>query len=228
MLQFQEEIPIEKIIYTRRKSIALHITENATLVIRAPYFTTQDTIKEVIERHYKWIIKKRSEVFKIKPYRPFPKFVDGEIYLYLGEYFELEIVNIQNDKLVFDRKFFLSKCLLPQARKIFLQWYVDKAREIISERLSGLALKHNFQYYQFKITRAKKRWGSCSSQGNLSFSWRLVMAPPSVIDYVIIHELVHLEIKNHSKKFWAKVKSLMPDYKQQQQWLKTNQYKMVL
>ncbi|MGB9696313.1 MAG: M48 family metallopeptidase [Ignavibacteria bacterium] len=228
MLHFQKEIPIEKIVYTRRKSIALHITENATLVIRAPYFTPQSIIKDVVGRHYKWIVKKRNEILKLKSYRPLAKFIDGEKYLYLGKYFELEIINTQSNKLVFNGKFFLSKSLLSRARKMFIQWYIDRAQEIIPKRLSELASENNFQYYKVRITRAEKRWGSCSSKGNLNFSWRLVMASPKVIDYVIIHELVHLEIKNHSKKFWTKVKSLMPEYKQQQQWLKTNQYEMLL
>lgn len=228
MSHLQKEITIEKIIYTRRKSIALHITENATLVIRAPYFTTQHTIKDVVKRHYKWIIRKRNEILIFNSYKPLIKFIKGEKYLYLGEYFELETIDTQSNELVFKRKFFLSKHLLFDARKIFIEWYIKKAKEIIPQRLSELALKNNFKYRRVKITRAVKRWGSCSNNGNLNFSWRLVMAPPNVIDYVIIHELVHLEIKNHSKEFWTRVEFLMPEYKHQQEWLRTNQYRMLL
>jgi len=223
-----KEIAIEKIVYSRRKSIALQITENATLVIRAPYFVTQQAIRDVVKRHYKWITKKREEILNYRLHNPIIKFIDGEKFLYLGEYFELVITDLQDNKLNFNGKFFLAKHLLPVANKVFIHWYIERAKEFIPKRLSELASRYNFHYHQVRITRAEKRWGSCSSNGNLSFSWRLIMAPQEIIDYVIVHELVHLEIKNHSERFWTKIKSLMPDYKERQKWLRTNQYKLLL
>jgi hypothetical protein len=77
-------------------------------------------------------------------------------------------------------------------------------------------------YASLRITSARRRWGSCGPKGTLNFSWRLVMAPPPVIDYVIVHELAHLEIRNHSRLFWERVARWSPDYKQQQAWLKAN------
>ncbi len=73
-----------------------------------------------------------------------------------------------------------------------------------------------------KITSAKKRFGSCSPNGSLNFSWRLMMAPLNIIDYVVVHELVHIEERNHSKNFWNKVRIILPDYKQSEKWLKDN------
>ena len=73
-----------------------------------------------------------------------------------------------------------------------------------------------------KITNALKTWGSCSHQGNLNFTWRLIMAPLNVIDYVVVHELIHLDEKNHSRIFWDKVEILIPEYKGYKEWLKKN------
>ena len=73
-----------------------------------------------------------------------------------------------------------------------------------------------------KITDARTRWGSCSTRGSLNFSWRLVMAPPAVIDYVILHELAHLKIHNHSSNFWSRVAQLVPDYREHKKWLEQN------
>jgi predicted metal-dependent hydrolase len=73
-----------------------------------------------------------------------------------------------------------------------------------------------------RISSARTRWGSCSSRGSLSFTWRLVMAPVEVVDYVIVHELAHLRVHNHSPEFWKEVARLMPDYAQRKQWLKDN------
>jgi len=76
--------------------------------------------------------------------------------------------------------------------------------------------------WTIRISSARTRWGSCSSRGTLSFTYRLVMAPPDVVDYVVLHELVHTQIHNHSKTFWNKVAKLMPDYKPRLAWLKKN------
>jgi predicted metal-dependent hydrolase len=93
---------------------------------------------------------------------------------------------------------------------------------MIAERVAWYAAKYGFTYKQVKITSAQTRWGSCSAKGTLSFAWRLVMAPVPEIDFVVVHELVHTVEKNHGKAFWAKVKAILPDYKQRIEWLEVN------
>lgn len=95
-----------------------------------------------------------------------------------------------------------------------------KARDYIPNRVRELAYKFWFSYNFIKITSAKTRWGSCTSKKNLNFSYRLILTPKDVIDYVIIHELSHLKHMNHSKRFWREVASMMPDYKKKELWLK--------
>jgi len=109
-----------------------------------------------------------------------------------------------------------------QGGQAFEQWYKAQALKVLSERVRYYAAKHGFQPGRIRISSARTRWGSCSSKGTLSFTWRLVMAPLEVIDYVVIHELVHLKVKNHSKTFWGSVAALMPDYKKYVAWLKKN------
>ncbi len=219
------EIKIEKIVRTkRRKTIALQITDDATLIIRAPLNVSDQTIKNVVAKHKEWIIRKRDEIFSRDPKFVKKEFVDGEGFLYLGKNYKLTIVNRQHEPLVFKNGFYLLKTYLPIAKEIFINWYKEKAYEKISERVEWYARKRGFKYNRINITNAQKRWGSCSSKGNLNFSWRLIMAPLPVIDYVVVHELVHLEEKNHSKLFWDKVKMLMPDYKKHKIWLKNNGY----
>jgi predicted metal-dependent hydrolase len=79
---------------------------------------------------------------------------------------------------------------------------------------------HGFEPGKLRISSARTRWGSCSRQGTLSFTWRLVMAPEEVIDYVVVHELCHLRHLNHSKAFWGLVEGILPDYKVRRAWLK--------
>jgi len=218
------DIEVEKIIRTRRKTIALQVTDEATLVVRAPFNADDETIKRVIYKHRKWIEQKRKEVKARDPKFSPKEFVNGEGFLYLGKYYRLRIVNEQEVPLKFEGGFSLSREVLPQAREVFIEWYKKMAYEKISERVKWHAERGGFKYNRINITNTQKRWGSCSSKGNLNFSWRLIMAPLPVVDYVVIHELVHLQERNHTKAFWNKVKILMPDYERQKDWLKRNGY----
>ena len=216
------EIEIEKIIRSKRKTIALQITEDAKLIIRAPFGVSEEVIKRVVVKHADWIRKKKEEILLRDPKFVKKEFVNGEGFLYVGKYYKLTIVDEQREPLVFKNGFFLSKNYLPIAKQVFVNWYRDRAYEKISERVKWYAKKRGFKYNRINITNAQKRWGSCSAKGNLNFSWRLIMAPLCVIDYVVVHELVHLEEMNHSKSFWNKVKMLMPNYEKYKNWLKKN------
>lgn len=217
-------IDIGEIVRTRRKTIALQITDDNRLIIRAPLEATDETIMKVIARHKKWIEKKKKYIEARDPKYSPKEFVNGEGFLYLGKYYRLNIVDSQKEPLKFENGFYLSREVLPQAREVFIEWYKKMAYNKISERVMWYAKMSGFKYNEINITNAKKRWGSCSDKGNLNFSWRIIMAPLSVLDYVVVHELVHLEEKNHTKTFWNKVKILMPYYEQYKDWLKKNGY----
>lgn len=106
--------------------------------------------------------------------------------------------------------------------------YRKAAREYFPKRVSHYAHILGVTYGKISIRDQKTRWGSCSSEGNLSFNWRLILAPPDVLDYVVVHELCHRKEMNHSPRFWSLVESLMPDYKKQRKWLKENGRKLTL
>mgnify|MGYP003877815677 CR=1 FL=1 len=222
------DIKIEKIIRTRRKTIALQITDSATLIVRAPFNVSNETIQKVILKHLFWIRKKKEEIQSRESKFSPKEFVNGEGFLYLGKYYKLRIVDNQEVPLKFKNEFYLSKRYLPNAKQIFIDWYKKKAYEKISERVKWYAQKRGFKYNKINITNAQKRWGSCSPKGNLNFPWRLIMAPLPVIDYVVVHELVHLEERKHSIAFWTKVKMLMPDYEKYKNFLKKNGYLLKL
>jgi len=102
------------------------------------------------------------------------------------------------------------------------RWYRDFAKQYLSLRLVQLAEQHGFEFNRLFIREQKTRWGSCSSRGNISLNWKLIKAPVSVSDYVILHELAHTEIMNHSATFWQRVEVLVPDYKEAKLWLRTH------
>lgn len=102
------------------------------------------------------------------------------------------------------------------------KWYRAQAGKIFEERVRAINKEAGHRVNRIFIRGQKTRWGSCSRLGNLSFNWRLIMAPAEVIDYIVIHELSHLKEMNHSAGFWRLVENLCPDYKKHRQWLREN------
>lgn len=157
------------------------------------------------------------------------QFTPGAEFLYLGVSYPLKLVERSRENLVLNTGYFsLKTSTLPKAKEVFKKWYQEQARLLIEVRTAEFAAKYKLSYKLIKITSARTRWGSCSSRGTLSFTWRLVMAPLPVIDYVIIHELAHLVEKNHSKRFWTQVAAMMPDYAKHKKWLKENGLRLTL
>ncbi len=109
------------------------------------------------------------------------------------------------------------------AEAVLESFLKKKAARLIIGRVAVKAGEMGLNPKQVSVRSQKTRWGSCSSKGTLSFNWRLVMVPPEVLDYVVIHELIHLGEHNHSKRFWEKVAAIDPAYKNHRRWLKENQ-----
>jgi len=211
---------IDQIIHTKRRTIALIVNNDGRLIVRAPLRATQKQILQVVDRKADWI-KSKQELVKTRNAQFVPKaYANGEEFLYLGKFYKLLIQGDTKHPLRLGDQFYISKKDLARAELVFKKWYIDQAKKVITGRVDNYAAIHGFLYHQVKITSAQTRWGSCSPSGNLNFSWRLVMAPMQVIDYVVIHELVHLQVKNHSNRFWDKVKVILPGYAQQLKWLK--------
>lgn len=107
-------------------------------------------------------------------------------------------------------------------RSLVEPWLKQQARKEIETVVNDQAARMNLRVNSISIRDQRTRWGSCSSKGNLSFNWRLVMAPPAVLEYVVIHELAHMRQPNHSPAFWNVVAQYAPNYQIQRQWLRKN------
>ena len=215
-------IKIDQIIRTRRKTIALIVKRDATLVVRAPLHASDAQIMEMVRKKADWIRGKKGWVRANYPKTRQKEYVSGEKFTYLGNVYRVEIVEQARSLLRLEDKFVLASRAIPKARAVFEAWYRKQARLVIGKRVEWYARKTGLRYNRVKITSATTRWGSCSSRGNLNFAWRLVMAPLPVIDYVVVHELAHLQERLHSKAFWLKVKTIMPDYLERKKWLDRN------
>jgi predicted metal-dependent hydrolase len=102
------------------------------------------------------------------------------------------------------------------------RWYRREARHEVEHRLDDAVARAGTSYSRLTIRQQRTRWASCSSNGSMSFNWRLLLAPPEILDYVVEHEVAHLEVLDHSPRFWRLVRSRVPDYKQHERWLRRN------
>ena len=221
---------VDEIIRTKRKTIAILIHPDGKVIVRAPLRTSVKTIMAFVDSKSAWINEKRTLMLQRAAALPVRQFASGEKFWLLGAQIPMRVVENQRAALTLtpQDEFLLAGKAQPQAPEIFEAWYKARALKVISERVQFYAAQHGFHFEKIRITSARTRWGSCSSRGTLSFTWRLVMAPLEVIDYVVIHELVHLKIKNHSPVFWAEVARLMPSYKRCTAWLKKNGHQLTL
>lgn len=215
-------VVVDEVVRSRRKTLALIVHPNGRVVVRAPLRTSQKIIDAFVFSKREWIDRTRkTQLEKGKSY-PVREFVPGELFWYLGKQYPLRVVGKQRPALQFKFGFYLDQNASSLAKKRFEDWYRDQARLYFSERVNHFASLHHFDYKQIRITSARTRWGSCSGRGTISFTWRLIMAPPEIIDYVVIHELVHTVHHNHSHDFWDMVGKLLPDYAIRRKWLKQN------
>jgi len=217
------EIPIPRLIRSKRRSIALEIGLDGTFIVRAPYFVGERAIRDFIHSKRGWIDKIRNRT-RPKPtlFRP-KQFTEGESFLYLGNEYALHIVRDMHDKLLFEDRFILNERYLARARILFERWYREEAFMLFTLRCKFYADNMGVRYDSINLSGAKYRWGSCHSSGSLRFNWRLVMAPKDIIDYVVVHELAHLVEPNHSSRFWAVVDKAFQDHRRARGWLKDNQ-----
>lgn len=211
---------IDKFIRSKRRTIAIIIERDGSVTVRAPRRASVASIQAFVDEKQGWILntKEKLKTFTAPVKR---EYKDGERFLFLGDEYLLQIVNPQRPALTFSNGFALGSTAQPRGEHLFTRWYKEQAMTVLSERVRSFSAQYGFLPKQVKVSSAKTRWGSCSPDGTLNFTWRLVMAPLPVIDYVVVHELVHLKVKNHSKLFWREVEKYMPTYKEHRKWLRT-------
>ena len=220
-------VEIKQIVRSKRKTLALVIKPDGSLIVRAPLRASERSIREFVEKNAGWVEKKRAEALKALPALP-RQYLPGEMFMFLGNAYPLEVAKRQKKPLILEENFKLAESAQSNAKLVFERWYRAQARQILDERVELYARQYGFQYTKIGITSARTRWGSCSASGSLNFSWRLILAPLEAVDYVVVHELVHTVFHNHSKQFWKMVREVMPDYSERRKWLRKNAPQLIL
>lgn len=195
---------------TRRRSIGFRVLPSEGVLFRAPLRATVKACETILHERQSWILKHFT-----KPKPPAKlTFKDGTVIPYLESTLTIRLKTAPKPSVTLRAGVLTIATPKPsQAAPLAKVWFRKHAAAHFAIRTPYWANIMALTHGPIRITDAKSRWGSCSHTNTLRFNWRLMLTPPALIDYVIVHELAHVPHKNHGPKFWALVAHHMPDYK---------------
>ena len=210
----------------RRLSVDLTIDRDGGVVIAVPDHVKEAEIERIVRGKQTWIYTAlgRKEATHKGP--PPKEFVSGEGLFYLGKKYRLKLLpgepgpNGGGGVVLRDDRFYLPSALAAKGREIFVRWYSERAGDWIARRVAALKGRVAAEPQSIGIRDLGFRWGSCTHTGRVLFHWRTVLLPPERIDYLVMHELVHIHEHNHSAAFYERLRRASPDYKQHEDWFR--------
>jgi predicted metal-dependent hydrolase len=216
----------------RRRTVQIAVQVPGKVMVTAPAGRTDQDLLDVVSKKGLWITQK---LYMMKTMRMQPvvrELVSGESFLYLGRGYRLDLqldekakkpsISMKAGQIKIHSRSMDQDYL----RTHLIAWYRTKAAKLIGDRVRYYSQKMGVTPKSVIIKDQKKRWGSCTSTGNLYFNWRSILAPASVVDYIVVHELCHLMELKHSARFWSLLRAVLPEYEAKKQWLKENGVKL--
>lgn len=223
--RYKDEIFEYEIVKSSRKTISIAVLPDGRIVLRAPQGASDSMLNELMVKKAEWAAGKWHEMKKRKE-------VDREKILYRGKEYPVFVVQdnkclkteikLRQDRLVISADEEQIEVIQTELEK----WLQRQAEKMITERVKYFSRYIKEPFCRIQVKNQKTRWGSCSSKGNLNFNRHIIMAPPEIMDYVIVHELCHLKNMDHSAEFWRHVGQILPEYNKSRKWLKDNGYKL--
>lgn len=207
-----------ELIKQERKTLSLTVRPDLSIVVKCPVSASQARIEEFLKHKWQWLEKQLAYFKKFQKTKSVKEYVSGESFLYLGRQHQLLVkhakedrVALQKGKLVFNSS--LSVNNKNYTKRFIDQWYKNRTREVFDERFLAMYNKFNYpKMPRLKIQKLAKKWGSCFKGKVITLNPLLIQAPKNCIDYVITHELCHLQCKNHDKRFYALLDTKFPKW----------------
>jgi len=205
----------------RRKTVAVSVDRQNGVMLTAPLEAGVPRLDRVVRDKARWILDRLRHVQQAEAELPEREFVSGESYQYLGRHYRLKVVRrahsgeakLERGWLVVPVSTHANESQRAElVRESLETWYRRHAAQRLPERVSHWHRRVGVPVPKVIVKNQLKRWGSCDSKGNIRFNWRIIQAPMRLVDYVVVHELVHLLHKNHTKDYWATLGRVMPDY----------------
>ncbi|WP_417737751.1 M48 family metallopeptidase [Rosistilla oblonga] len=210
--------------YSRRKTLAIDVHPDLSVVVTAPKDATDSAIEEKMQKRGSWIIQQQRFFENYLPAIPPRKYVSGESHRYLGRQYRLRVHEGDEDVVKMARGqinvYLVDPSKKARIKTLVIGWFRQRAEIIFGELFDEMVAKanrHGIDADNFEIRRMKNRWGSCTKEGRILLNPDLVIAPKLCIEYVIVHELCHLQEHNHGPRFYRLLKTLMPDWEQRRE-----------
>ena len=223
-MQMENNIAINVHRTDRLKTVSIQVSRGK-IKISVPKNLEQFKIDKILKSKSKWIKKKLFLQSKITSFRN-KEYVSGEDFLYLGRHYRLKVIMGQKYNTEFKDGYLKvtvkDKSNTQKIKRLIKKWYLEKAQLHLNKMTLDLSKELSVGFRSVKVRNYNSRWGSCSSTGKIFYNWRIIMAPVKIINYVVLHELVHLKEHNHSKRFWKLLKSYYSDLDYAKQWLVYN------
>ena len=214
------ELDIEIKRSKRRKTITVNIERDGSVNAVAPYDCDEDIIRKELEAREYLIYKHVANRKAVNKEYINRTFVNGQSFLFMGKSYNLLISESAKKSLeIIDDRFILNKKFLPKAKETFVKFYKKQGMPYLQERVDYFSKLVGREPVSVKIMELGSHWASCTPQKNVNFHWKCIMASPMIIDYLVVHELTHLKYPQHTRQFWDSVFSVMPNYKECEDWL---------
>jgi predicted metal-dependent hydrolase len=196
----------------RRRTMQITVERDGALTITAPGRAQREQLENFVRAKRQWIYEKLA-LKESLPVVPKREFISGESFAYLGRTYRLQLVAGAPAPLKMDAgRFKMQRAQARAGAKHLTEWYIEHAQPWLDARVSEWANRLGVSPASVTVRDQGYRWGSCGAGGRLYFHWKVIQLPPRLIDYVIVHELVHLTHEDHGQAFWAAVARVMPDY----------------
>lgn len=213
---------------SRRSTADIIIERDGSVLVRAPQWVDDARLRSIVESKRSWIYQGLAEWRDLNATRVLREYKSGEGFLYLGRSYRLLLVSDQEEPVALrSGRFCLRRDVVDRggvsaAKTAFREFYARRGRERLEASVRYHAPKVGVNPASVDVRELGNRWASCSPNGEIAFHWKCVMAPQTVIDYVVVHELCHLHEADHTDAFWNEVDKVMPGYRERKEWLRKN------
>ncbi|MBO9131048.1 SprT family zinc-dependent metalloprotease [Bacillus sp. 165] len=220
--------------YKKQRNMGIYIDIHGNIEVQAPKGTSVESVRQLLEEKWDWI-QQNSKEMKERKRGPKEKAYDhGESFLYLGNEYPIQIVqdmNVKQDHVVFEGDklhIYVKQLDEEKIKQALKRFYYQQCKALVEKSIQSYQSYFKTKPRSIRISDSNRNWGTCDSKMQLTFNWKLAMAPMKVIEYVVVHEMCHMVHMNHDRSFWRLVGKIMPDYKEAENWLALSNWKMTV
>jgi len=222
------------LVYKKRKTMGIYVDLYGNVEIRVPKDTAEKNVLQFLEDKWDWVLKSSNEMKEKTGEQKSKNYEHGENFLYLGDAYPIHVfpnIEIKQDYVEFTEEVLNVHVKQHEDERIkqaLKRFYYQQCKLLVEKRIQINQKNFKTKPRSIRISDNKSNWGSCDSKMQLTFNWKLAMAPLDVIDYVVVHEMCHMVHLNHDRSFWRLVGKIIPNYEKMQNWLALSSWKMIV